>query len=77
MYTDDMKRAFHSVLPPKNFKGVELLDNDNFITVRLDEKNFYSLTYEEKVEAIVYVTKVKKALEDAGAIVLVVRNALS
>lgn len=76
MYTDAMKRAFHTIRPPKGFTGIELLDNDNFITVRLDEKIFASLDEFGKREAIEYVFKVKAALEDNGAVVLVVRKAL-
>jgi len=73
MYTDAMKMAFHSVRPPKRFK-VELLDNDQFITIRADEKQFMRLLDEEKREAVEYINRIKKALEDNGAIVLVVRN---
>jgi hypothetical protein len=76
MYTDAMKRAFHSVVPPKGFSGIELIDNENFISIRLDEKNFVTLSDEEKRKAIEYVFRVKHALEDNGAVVLVVRKAL-
>ena len=78
MYTDAMKRAFHSLdhYAPKGFAGVELLDNDNFITIRLDEKKFANLDEFGKREAIQYVFLVKQALEDNGAVVLVVRKAL-
>lgn len=75
MYTDAMKMAFHSIRPPKRF-SVELLDNDQFITIRADEKQFARLLDEEKREAVEYINKVKKALEDNGAIVLVVRKAI-
>jgi predicted DNA binding CopG/RHH family protein len=76
MYTDAMKRAFRSITAPKGFAGVELLENDNFITIRLDEKLFANLDEFAKREAIQYVFLVKKALEDNGAVVLVVRKAL-
>jgi hypothetical protein len=76
VYTDAMRRAFHAVRPPKGFTGIELLDNDNFITLRLDEKFFANLLESEKREAIEYVFRVKAALEDNGAVVLVVRKAL-
>jgi hypothetical protein len=76
MYTDAMKRAFHSISAPKGFAGVELLDGDNFITIRLNEKLFAHLDEFAKREAIQYVFLVKKALEDNGAVVLVVRKAL-
>lgn len=75
-YTDAMRMAFHSIRAPEGFKGVELIDNDTFISIRLNEKNFASLTDEKKREAIQYVFRVKAALEDNGAVVLVVRKAL-
>jgi len=73
MYTDAMRRAFHSITPPKNF-GVQLIDNDNFITVKAKEEIFMRLTDEDKRGAIEYMIRVKKALEDNGAIVLIVRE---
>lgn len=73
MYTDAMKMAFHSIRPPKNF-GVRLEDNGNFITVRAKEDVFMRLLDEEKRDAIEYMIRVKKALEDNGAIVLIVRE---
>ena len=76
MYTDAMRTAFHAVRAPQGVSGIELLDNDTFITIRLDERNFVSLTDEKKREAIEYVFRVKAALEDNGAVVLVVRRAL-
>lgn len=76
VYTDAMKTAFHSVRPPKGFSGIELIDNDNFISIRLDEKSFANLSEEDKRKAIEYVFRVKSALEDNGAVVLVVRKAL-
>jgi hypothetical protein len=74
MYTDQMKRAFRSLTAPKNF-SLQIVDNDNFLTVKAKEKDFMSLeTVELKREAIEYMIRVKKALEDNGAIVLLVRE---
>ena len=73
MYTDQMKMAFHSVTPPKGF-GVQLIDNDTFITVKAKEDVFMRLTDEDKRSAVEYMVRVKKALEDNGAIVLLVRE---
>ena len=74
MYTDQMRRAFRSLTPPKNF-SLQIIDNDNFLTVKAREKDFMSLeTVEMKREAIEYMIRVKKALEDNGAIVLLVRE---
>jgi hypothetical protein len=76
MYTDAMRRAFHQVEVPKGFAGVELIDNEFFLSIRLDEKNFAGLLDEDKRAALEYVIKLKKALEENGAVVLVVRKAL-
>jgi hypothetical protein len=75
MYTDAMRRAFRSLdhFAPKGFK-LELVDNDNFITVRASEKSFMLLVDEDKRRAVEYMVRVKKALEDNGAIVLLVRE---
>jgi hypothetical protein len=75
MYTDRMRMAFHSIDAPKNF-GVNLIDNDSFITIKLNEKSLIHMTHDQKVEAIKYVSIVKKALEMEGAIVLVTREPL-
>jgi hypothetical protein len=75
MYTDQMRKAFRSITPPKNF-GVDLIDNDNFIVVRADENKFIRLHHDEKIEAVEYMVRVKKALEDCGAIVMLMRKAI-
>ena len=70
-----MARAFRSLdhFAPKGF-ALRLEDNDNFITVRASEKQFMSLLDEDKRRAVEYMVRVKKALEDNGAIVLLVRE---
>jgi hypothetical protein len=75
MYTDEMKRAFRSLshFAPANF-AVQLVDNDNFITVKASEKAFMSLSHDGKRQAVEYMIRIKKALEDNGAIVLLVRE---
>jgi len=73
VYTDAMKMAFHSIPAPKNF-GVRLEDNDTFLTVRAKEDVFMRLSGEEKLAAVEYMIRIKKALEDNGAIVLIVRE---
>ena len=75
MYTDNVHRAFHSIPAPKNF-AISIIDNDHFLTIKLDERAFLPLTHDEKLEAVKYVTLVKKALEMEGAVVLVTRQPL-
>lgn len=75
MYTDTMRRAFHSIPVPQNF-FVTLIDNDTFLTIKLDERSFLPLSHDEKINAVKYVAQVKKALEMEGAIVLVTREPL-
>lgn len=75
MYTDAMRTAVHSLghFAPKGF-GVTIIDNDHFLSVRASEKDFMSLLDEDKRRAVEYMIRVKKALEDNGAIVLLVRE---
>ena len=70
-----MRRAFHAVQPPKGF-SVDVIDNDSFITVKLDERSFIRMSHDEKIQALQYVVTLKKALEMEGAIVLVTREAI-
>lgn len=70
-----MKRAFHSLVPPKGF-SIELIDNDHFLTIKLDEKKFVKMVHDEKIQALQYVLSVKKALEMEGAIILITREAI-
>ena len=76
MYTDQMRRAFHSITPPKGF-AVELIDNEHFLTIKLNEHKFAKMVHDEKIQALQYVLNLKKALEIEGAIVLVTREAIN
>lgn len=75
MYTDYMRTAVRSLdgHAPKGF-GVTIIDNEHFLTVKASEKQFMSLLDEDKRRAVEYMVRVKKALEDNGAIVLLVRE---
>jgi hypothetical protein len=75
MYTDKMKMAFHSIPALKNFK-VEIIDNEHFITIKANEDMFMRLFDTEKRHAVEYMVRVKKALEDNGAIVMITREAI-
>ena len=75
MYTDSMRRAFHSVTAPKGF-SVQIIDNEHFLTVKLNERQFLNMVHDEKIKALQYVVQLKKALEMEGAIVLVTREAI-
>jgi predicted DNA-binding protein (MmcQ/YjbR family) len=75
MYTDDMARAFRSLdhYAPKGF-SLQIIDHDNFLTVKANEKQFNKLIDFDKRRAVEYMAKVKDALEQNGAIVLLVRE---
>ena len=75
MYTDQMRRAFHSITPPKGFT-IDLIDNEHFLTIKLNELNFAKMVHDDKIQALQYVLNLKKALEMEGAIVLVTREAV-
>ena len=68
-----MKRAVRSLTPPQGF-GVDIIDNEHFITVRADETSFMKLFDRDKRLAVEYMVRVKKALEENGAIVMLVRT---
>ena len=70
-----MRRAFHSIIPPNNFK-LELIDNEHFLTIKLNELKFAKMVHDDKIQALQYVLNLKKALEMEGAIVLVTREAI-
>ena len=73
MYTDSMRKAFHSLHAPKNF-SLQIIDNEHFITVKASEEQFMRLGHDDKRRAVEYMIRTKKALEDNGAIVLLVRE---
>jgi hypothetical protein len=75
MYTDEMKRAFNSIPKPNNKFRMEVLDNEHFLVLRLDTASLRGMTGEQMKESIIYALKVKTALESAGAVVLVTREA--
>jgi hypothetical protein len=75
MYTEQMRRAFHSITPPKGFT-IELIDNEHFLTIKLNEFKFAKMVHDDKIQALQYVLNLKKALEMEGAIVLVTREAV-
>jgi hypothetical protein len=68
-----MRRAVRSIAPPKGF-GVDIIDNEHFITVRADETSFMKLFDRDKRLAVEYMVRIKKALEENGAIVMLVRT---
>jgi len=70
-----MRRAFHSIIPPKGF-NVELIDNEHFLTIKLNEYVFAKMVHDDKIQALQYVLNLKKALESEGAIILITREAL-
>ena len=76
MYTPEMSTAFHAIVPPKNF-GVSIADNEDYLNLIVDPKEVMALSAEEVLQAVEYINSVKKALEDLGAIVQVVREVIS
>ena len=78
-YTDAMRRAFHSITPPSNFNVniVEhVIEGMSFLEIVCDERKFVGLVDDEKRGAVEYMIRVKKALEDNGAMVQLTRRAV-
>ncbi len=70
-----MRTAVRSLahFAPTGF-NLTIIDNDHFLTVRASEREFMRLLDEDKRRAVEYMIRIKKALEDNGAIVLLVRE---
>jgi uncharacterized protein YqcC (DUF446 family) len=75
MYTEEMAQAFHAITSPEGF-SVELYDNEQWLTVVIDPKSLVEKTEDELSEIVNYINKVKLALEEKGAYVLVTRDAI-
>jgi hypothetical protein len=75
MYTLEMASAFKSIQAPESF-GVVIFDNEDFLTVQIDPQELLNLSGQSLDDAVQYIKDVKKALEDNGAIVLLVREVL-
>jgi hypothetical protein len=75
MYTLEMATAFKSIVPPENFKVV-ILENNDFLTILIDPEDIEALSDEQAEPAVKYINDVKKALENEGATVFVVRDVL-
>lgn len=74
-YTDAMQTAFRSLdhYAPPGFR-LQIFDSEHFVTVKASEEQFMRLLDEDKRRAMEYMARVKKALEDNGAIVLLIRE---
>jgi hypothetical protein len=75
MYTKEMADAFHAIKTPEGF-GVTIIDNEDFITVRIDPQDLLNLNDTQKEKIVNYINDVKKALEENKAIVLISREAI-
>jgi hypothetical protein len=75
MYTLEMATAFKSITPPENFKLV-VMENEDFLTLVIDPEDIEGLSDEQVEPAVKYINDVKKALENEGAVVFVVRDVL-
>lgn len=79
MYTFEMQKAFRSIHPPKNFEVQiyeHVIEGMFFLEIVADEIKFMKLLDDEKREAVEYMIRVKKALEDNGAMVQLTRRAI-
>lgn len=66
MYTLDMKKAVHSVKPPKDFH-IDIVDYDHFLSIRFYESHWRHMSDSERLRCIKYMTKIKTMLESLGA----------
>lgn len=73
MYTDRMRQIVHSLDKPKGF-GLTIMDNEHFLVVIADELDLERLSHDDKIFAAQYMIRVKKVLEEEGAIVMLTRR---
>lgn len=70
-----MATAFKAITPPNNF-GVVILENENFLTIQIDPRDLTTLLDKDKPTVVEYINNVKKTLEDHGAVVMILREAI-
>ena len=75
MYTDSMSRVVHNIQAPKGF-GVNIIENEHFLTIKLNEKEFEKMFHDEKIKALQYIVNLKNALEQNFEIDLVTMEAV-
>ena len=81
MYTDGMRKAVRSLdsHKPAGF-GVSIresvVEGMSFLTVVIDPLALTKMSVDDKLKAAEYIARIKFALEDNGAIVQLVREAL-
>ena len=79
-YTDQMRRAVHSITPAKDFSISIAEHSDNgtllFLEIIADEYQFMRLDHQGKIDAARYLFQVKSALEHEGAVVQLTRKAV-
>lgn len=73
MYTHAMRRAIYNLRKPNDVR-IDILDNNDFLVIKIDEYDFMKVPEEEKRRTFEFVLRAKKALEDLGANVLIVRD---
>ena len=70
-----MKMASHQVKltqPPK--AKYTIVDQEDFLVLRIDSEAMYKMSHDEKIAAVQWFIKLQKALEQEGAIVIIVRT---
>jgi len=68
MYTSNMQQAFRSIPVPKDFKA-DVVDYGKFLTIQFYESQWKHYNDSERLKCILYLKKVKIALERQGAVV--------
>jgi hypothetical protein len=66
MYTLNMKKAVHSIKPPKDFY-IDIVDYNHFLAIQFYESHWRHMNDSEKLRCIKYMTKIKTMLESLGA----------
>ncbi len=59
MYTSNMKKAVHSIKPPKDFH-MDIVDYEHFLAIQFYESHWRHMSDPERLRCIEYMTKIKK-----------------
>ena len=51
-----------------------IVDQEDFLVLRIDSEAMYKMSHDEKIQAVQWFIKLQKALEQEGAMVVVVRT---
>ena len=75
-YTTDMRVAFATVIPPKDFK-VKVVDQSTHLEIVIDPHQILNIDEGRQAEIVSYLNAISKALLSEGADITLTREAIA